>query len=250
MKKRVACRVILSLALAGASLQAGTLVLGDPPMLGTGNCDPFGCPEFFGLIAYQQVYSSTAFPGPISIAGLTFFEGQVLGNGGVPAGGTYSLSFAYTSLAPGDLSLSSPSANIGSGNQLFFYGTLPSLTVGVVGNELILTGAPFVYNPAEGNLLFTVTVTDPSEPGPALFLNEALCGPTTVCPPGVSVVSSDAYFGAKDGVPVSGGNDFGGLVTGFDYGSVAPVPEPGSLLLIMAGIALTGRRSTIVPKPR
>src|SRR5208283_6193717 len=97
-------------------------------------------------------------------------------NGGLPAGGTYTLSFSYTSLAPGDLSLSSPAANIGYGSQLFFTGALPPLTSEVGGKELIITGAPFVYNPADGNLLLTLTVSNPSNSGPALFLNEAACG--------------------------------------------------------------------------
>jgi hypothetical protein len=61
---------------------------------------------------------STAFPSAIAIDGLTFFEGQVLNNG-VPAGGTYTLSFSYTSAAPGGLNLTNPSANIGSGSQGF-----------------------------------------------------------------------------------------------------------------------------------
>jgi PEP-CTERM motif-containing protein len=242
MINRAVYRGMLCLALAGASLQASSLVLGDPPMLGTGNCDPFGCPGFLGLGTYQQVYLSTAFPGAISIAGLTFFEGQVLGNGGLPAGGTYTLSFAYTSLAPGDLNLTNPSANIGSGGQLFFNGALPALTTEASGNELIITGAPFVYNPADGNLLLSVTITGAFNAGPALYLNEAACGPKTACPAGSSVVSSNAYFGSLNGTPVSGGNDVGGLVTGFDYSTVGAVPEPGSLLLVLAGIGLIGLR--------
>jgi hypothetical protein len=52
-------------------------------------------------------------------------------------------------------------------------------------------------------------------------------------------VSSNAYFGVQNGVPVSGGNDIGGLVTGFDYASFT-TPEPGSLLLVLAGIGLIG----------
>jgi hypothetical protein len=224
---------MLCLALAGAGLQADSLILGDPPMLGTGNCDPFGCPGFIGLATYQQVYLSTAFPGGISIAGLTFFEGQVLANGGVPAGGTYTLTFSYTSADPGGLNLTNPNLNVGSGSAGFFTGSLPGLTQEPDGGkELVITGTPFVYNPADGNLLLTVTVTGATSPGPFLYLNEAACGPQTACPPGSSVVSSNAYFGTVDG-----GNILGGLVTGFDFTSVTSIPEPGSLALVLAGIA-------------
>jgi|HubBroStandDraft_1064217.scaffolds.fasta_scaffold02439_4 hypothetical protein len=241
MIKRAVCRVMLCMALAGAGLQAGNLVVGDPPLRGTGNCDPFGCPAFFGLATYQQVYSSADFPGDISIDGLSFFETQVLSNGGVPAGGTYTLFFSYTSLDPGDLNLTNPNLNVGSGNQGFFTGTLPALTPETGGYELIIMGTPFVYNPADGNLLLTVTLSGVTEPGPALYLNEAACGPKTFCPPGSSVASSNAYFGFQNGEPVNGGNDIGGLVTGFDYGAVT-TPEPGSLFLVLAGIGLIGYR--------
>src|ERR1017187_1708708 len=124
MIKRVVCVGALCLAFAGASLQAGTLILGDPPMPNTGNCDPFGCPAFFGLGTYQQVYLSTAFPGAITIDALTFFQGQILNNGGLPAGGTYTLTFSNTSAAPGNLNLTDPNGNIGSGNGGFFTGNL------------------------------------------------------------------------------------------------------------------------------
>jgi hypothetical protein len=90
-----------------------------------------------------------------------------------------------------------------------------------------------VYDPADGNLLLTVTVTGPLSPGPYLYLNEAPCGPQTVCPPGSSVVSGNAYFGSKNG-----GNALGGLVTGFEYDEVAATPEPVSSVLAMSGIVI------------
>lgn len=225
MRKNAVCLGVLALAALASSLQATTLVLGDPPIMGLGNCDPFGCPGFLGLGTYQQVYLSSAFPGTISIQGLTFYEGQVL-NGGQPSAGTYSLSFSYTSFDPGGLDLTSPANNIGSGSQSFFSGTLPALTPEGPGNWLVLAGTPFVYNPADGNLLLTLTYSGSSNGSPVLYLNEA----------GTNTVSSSAYFGAN----ASGGNISGGLVTGFDYGPVAGTPEPGSILLTLAGIGLIG----------
>jgi hypothetical protein len=235
MKTRTASRAVLVFILAVCSLQAGSLVLGNPPKTGTGNCDPFGCPAFFGLGTYQQVYLGSAFPSEISIAGLTFFEGQVQ-NGGQLGGGTYSLSFSYTPFDPGGLNLSDPNNNIGSGSQGFFTGTLPPLTPEGTGSFLVITGTPFDYNPADGNLLLTVTVTGATTSSPILFLNQSQCGPKTFCPAGASVVSSDAYFGV-----LNGGNDAGGLVTGFDY-SNPTTPEPASLLLVLSGVGFIGYR--------
>lgn len=230
--KRAVFLVVLVLAMSSFALQANMLVVGDPPMLGTGNCDPFGCPGFFGLTTYQQVYLSSAFPGQISISGLSFYEG--LHNGGTPAGGNFTLSFSYSTDAPGDLSLSNPNDNIASGDESFFSGALPSLTREGLQNVLVLNGTPFVYNPADGNLLVTVTVTGAKDQSPLLYLEEAACGPTTVCPPGSSLVTSNAYFGKANG-----GNTVGGLITGFDYTTItSSVPEPGSFLLILGGAGL------------
>ena len=236
---------MLCLAFAGASLQADTLVLGDPPVPGTGNCDPAGCPVFFGLGTYQQVYSDIAFPSTITIDSLAFFQGQVEGNGGVPAGGTYTLSFSYTSEALGGLDLTNPSNNITSGSATFFTGTLPALTPDGALNMMLFTGTPFAYNPADGNLLLTVTVSSPTNSTPFLYLDEAQCGPTTVCPAGSTVQTSNAYFGAYGGKPISGGNDVGGLVSAFTYTTPTGLatPEPGSLLLVLAGVGFIGYRS-------
>ena len=250
MIKRSVWHGLLYLALAGASLQAGTIVLGDPAMTGTGNCDPFGCPEFFGLGTYQQVYAAAAFPGMIAIDGLTFFQGQVAGNGGQPAGGTYTLSFSYTPDTPGNLSLASASTNIAAGGQTFFTGSLPALTPGTSGDLLSFSGAPFVYNPADGDLLLTVSVSGAADANNYLYLDQAKCGPKSGCPSSSPVVSSSAYFGTSDGYSISGGNNTGGLVTDFGYTSAggAATPEPGTWLLAAAGIAAIGyqrRRSRL-----
>jgi len=236
---RAVCRSVICLTIVCLSVRGNTVVLGNPPMLGTGNCDPFGCPAFLGVTTYQQVYAATAFPGLIDIDGLTFYQGQVHNPLAAPAGGTYTLSLSYTSLAPGDLSLTNPANNIGSGSQTFFSGALPPLTPeGPTGAYLAIDGTPFVYNPADGNLLLTVTITGASDNYPALFLNEAACGPKTLCPPGSFVVSSDAYFATVNGVAVSGGNDLGGLVTGFDYSTTTTTPEPISFLLVLGPVGL------------
>ena len=230
---------VLCLAFASTGLQAGTLVLGDPPISGTGNCDPFGCPEFLGLGTYQQVYASNAFSSTITIDSISFIQGQVLDNGGLPAGGTYTLTFSYTAAGPGGLNLTNPSDNIGAGSETFFTGTLPALSPNGAENLLSFTGTPFAYDPADGNLLLTVAVSGAKDTTPFLYLDAAQCGPATICPIGSNVVSSNAYFGNSDG-----GNLAGGLVTAFNYTlpTGTSTPEPGSLLLVVAGIGLIGFR--------
>ncbi|HXM43818.1 MAG TPA: PEP-CTERM sorting domain-containing protein [Bryobacteraceae bacterium] len=235
------CVGALSMALAGVSLHAGTVVLGEPAVPGTGNCDPFGCPAFFGLGTYQQVYLASAFPGVINIDDLAFFQGQILQNGGQPAGGTYTFSLSYTSDAPGGLDLTNPNNNVTSGSATFFSGTLPALAPDSGPNVLSFSGSPFAYNPADGNLLLTISITGATNSLPFLYLDEAQCGPATPCPIGSTVVSSNAYFGSVKGVPVSGGNDVGGLITAFSYtASIVPTPEPGSVFLVLAGIGMIG----------
>ena len=236
MAKRVVYRVVLCMAFMGLSLQASTLLVGDPPVLGTGNCDPFGCPAFFGLGTFQEVYSSSAFsPGEIAISALTFIDFQVH-NGGVPSGDTFTLSLSYTSDAPGSLNLTNPNNNVTPGtSQTFFSGLLPSPVAVPGGQVLNINGTPFDYNPADGNLLLTVTVTGTSNGSPPLYLDQSACGPTTTCPSGYTVTTGTAYFGST-----IDGNNIGGLITQFTYTSPFATPEPGSLLLVVAGIGLIG----------
>ncbi len=224
---------VIGLCLVSAALpvtaRAGSigqsLILGLPSLQASGNCDPFGCPAFFGLGAYQQVYSSGAFNAPISIDGLSFFD-TVIHNGGRPAAGTYTLEFSYTSMNVAGLDLQDPSPNIAGAVQPFFTGLLPALS----GGMLTFSGTPFLYDPGAGNLLLTVTVTSPADSYSYLYLNQA-AAPTQ---------TSNAYFGAYQGNPISGGNT-AGLVTQFDYtapGGGSGVPEPSSWLLVSAGMTM------------
>lgn len=218
---------LLYLALATAvSLQADTIVLGIPAE--TANCDPFGCPAFFGLGTYQQVYAASSFPGVITIDDIGFYQSQILNNGGVLAGGTYTMSLSYTSASPGALDFSDgPSANIAPGTEAeFFSAALPALTPYLTENILTFSGTPFVYDPADGNLLLTVSVTGGASSPPYLFLDESA----------PSSVTSSAYFGTVDGANATG------LVTGMNYTPLtgSSTPEPGSLLLVLAGIGLIG----------
>jgi len=213
--------------LAGASLQADTIVLGIPAV--SANCDPIGCPTFFGLGTYQQVYLGNAFPGAMTIDDIGFYQSEVLGNGGQLAGGTFTLSLSYTTASPlGGLDVSNgPSANIEPGTEeQFFTGTLPAFTPYATENILTFSGTPFAYNPADGNLLLTVSVTGGTDSTPYLFMDET----------GTTPVTSSAYFGTGNGANSTG------LVTGINYTPATgpSTPEPASLLLVLAGIGLIG----------
>jgi hypothetical protein len=213
--------------LAGASLQADTIVLGIPAV--SANCDPIGCPTFFGLGTYQQVYLGNAFPGAMTIDDIGFYQSEVLGNGGQLAGGTFALSLSYTTASPlGGLDVSNgPSANIEPGTEeQFFTGTLPAFTPYATENILTFSGTPFAYNPADGNLLLTVSVTGGTDSTPYLFMDET----------GTTPVTSSAYFGTGNGANSTG------LVTGINYtpATGTSTPEPASLVLVLAGIGLIG----------
>jgi len=211
-------------AVANAGILATELstTVGQPAMRNTGNCDPFGCPQFFGLTTYQQIYASAAFSSPMAIDDITFFDSSV-NNGGQPAGGLYTLSLSYSSRPLSGLDLTNPGNDISTGLDVFFSGTLPALSSG----ELSFSGSPFLYNPAAGNLLLTVTVSNPSDNSTPLYLDQSSSKSQT----------TNAYFGSYLGQPVSGGNNVGGLVTRFSYAAHGTtVPEPGSWLLLVSGL--------------
>ena len=71
-------------------------------------------------------------------------------------------------------------------------------------------------------------------------MDYAQCGPLGGCTGGAELQTGSAYFGTINGVPVSGGNDIGGLVTQFTYTLPSTVPEPGSALLVVAGALVLG----------
>jgi PEP-CTERM motif len=239
MIRNPACRGVLCVFLITAGIYASplcqpgtsgiTCTVGTPAQTGNGNCDPFGCPAFFGLDTYQQVYSSSTLLN-MMIGSITFFDTQVH-NGGNPAGGNFTISLSYTNAQPGGLDLTNPNNNIGSDSEVFFTGSLPTLTtIGVGAREMTLTGGTsFDYNPADGNLLLTLTVTSAADGSPFLYLDQA----------GDMSQTSNAYFSTVLGQQVNGGNDVGGLVTAFSGQPLgSSVPEPGSIMLFVTGAGI------------
>ncbi|HEY6344690.1 MAG TPA: hypothetical protein VIY49_24610 [Bryobacteraceae bacterium] len=194
---------------------ASSVVIGLPAIVDSGNCIPFGCDALFGTTTYQQVYTASAFSGPFDIDGIDFFNTQFL-NGGLPGGGVYTFTLSYTSESPGALNLTNPLNNIGSGSQEFFSGALPAIS----GDLMSFAGTPFLYNPALGNLLLTVTITGGTNGSTILYLDQSQSAAQT----------SRAYFGTD-----TGGND-PGLVTQFD----SAVPEPSFLIPTLTSLGILG----------
>lgn len=209
--------------------KAGYIVIGSPG--DASNLLPFGAN---GLTAYQQVYNANQFTsGIIAINGIAFFNTISPGGNITPA--TYSVYLSTTSVPVSSLAPGAASSNLGSDNTLFFSGTLGDP---VTNGGFTINGTPFTYNPADGNLLIDIVVTNPTGSG-SVPLDANAFG-------NFGTVSS-----RSDDLDPSGVASIGwGLVTGFDFtpGASDPtvIPEPASIaafgFLTLAGGVYCWRR--------
>lgn len=211
------------LAVAGAlclSLPAlADQVIGQPADSASGNCYPFGC-GYNG--EYQQVYSASAFSGPITIGELDFFNTQEAGATAMNSG-TWTISLSTTSADWNTLS-GNYASNLGANNTVVFSGDLSQPWT--FGKTLaIKLSKAFVYDPSAGNLLMDVYVSNATAPGGSLYFD------------------TNGYNGGRRngnnflGRVWLGNVDSGyGLVTGF----TAAVPEPETYAMMMAGLGMLG----------
>lgn len=230
---------LLGSLFAVASVASADVLVGAPGDASGGNCFPFGC-FFLGNPSanYQQVYSSTAFSGPITIFGVSFFLSDPAISSGNLNSGTYTVSLSTTSMAVNGLD-SNFSNNVGPDDTVIFTGSLPPSVL--PGTPLQLGGAGvFTYNPALGNLLLSISITGIGAPVAGVSLFEARNG------------TSGGIFSRV--------HDFGGvffdntgLVTEFD---TTEIPEPSGLLMAasglvaMLGLARRGRKARDEPSLR
>lgn len=191
------------------TLSAGSITVG---IDNSGNTFPFGYPIDGPGTRYQEAYSSTLFSGPITITGIDFF---LQSNGpDTLYDATFTLSLSTITTDVNDLSDTDFDSNLGADNSLF---TTVSLS-GDSGSELSFTGTPFLYNPADGNLLLDIQITNIISTGNAAFEDVGPSGPDTI--------ARYQNFGT--------GTTGYGLVTEFDFSS--PVPEPASFGLLAVGL--------------
>ncbi len=211
---------LLILFSAGLS-EAGTITIGTDS---TENAFPVGASIYFG--EYQQIYTNTAFSGPVDITGVAFSTVEEVA---ATTTLTFTLSLSTTPLS----NLTAPStdyaANRGADFTQVFSGTLTftPLTNGTF--DFVVNTAPFAYDPSLGALLVDIDVTSPFHQGFVTF--EANRDGTTA-----RVYNS---FGTDPPTPTVGTpSDSTGLVTQFTVSPLlAETPEPSSIVMLGLGLA-------------
>ena len=214
--------------LAGAALAAMTVAFVAAPAAAdvtvgssdSGNCYPFVCNDS-GVsvgqsIDFQEIYSSTAFSGPLTFAAITFFTWSTQPAVSVLAG-NYNITFGTTLAPVGSGYPVGPLSNV----VTFYNGALG----GPVGSTYAISGTPYTYNPADGNLVMEIVVTNQTALGNGSGNGYFLADYT-----GAQV--SRAYLETNVGT----GGPTGALVTRFGAG----VPEPATWALMLAGFGATG----------
>jgi len=206
--KKLVASLLLCAGLLIAMPAFADIVIGLPPDPGQGNCVPFGCAR---NTEYQQVYSHTQFPGPITILDLEFFNTQQnLGTNQMNSG-NWAISLSTTSADWNTISANYAS-NIGPDNTLVFSGNLAQPWAFPRTLHIALT-TPFTYDPSKGNLLLDVVSTNTTGEGGEISFD---------------VNFSNSYMTRVFDNSVWEGY---GLVTGF-----STIPEPGTLMLFGTGI--------------
>jgi hypothetical protein len=222
MKLKKCCQ---SLAVVAALLSAAPAfsneIIGSPADA-LGNCYPFGC-AYNG--EYQQVYTASAFSGPLTISDLEFFNTQEDFGATSMNSGNWIIALSTTSADWNTLS-STFASNLGGNNTTVFSGDL--FQPWVFGDTLhIVLSTPFTYNPGDGNLLMDVKVSGADDLDGSIYFD-------------ANGFNSGGFNGNRimGRVYTTGGSevvDSGyGLVTGFSTG--AAVPEPSTLLFLASGL--------------
>ena len=222
MKTTLKMLTLFSLLSMTLMLHATSVSVGS---MDSGNCFPFMCNSSgtsSGVsIDYQQAFVSSAFSGPLSISSISWSYWPFAGPA-VAIGGSYTFSWGYSAVGLG-LSSNLASNYNGAPNSLgtavipaggFNFGTTLTLTL----------GSPFTYNPAGGDLILEVLVSNQDN-----VPNNGANGYNWADYTGA--VTSRAYCLTNVGCFSA---TTGALDTTFT--GTPGTPEPGSLMLLGSGI--------------
>ena len=211
-------KLTFAVAAAIAAAPVGAVTVGSSD---SGNCYPFNCNDSGTSVGqsihYMQIYAASAFSGITTFDQISFFAWT--GNTGLAGvlNGNYAISFHTTTGSIGDAFPIAPLSNSAS----FFNGSLGS---GLSASPYSISGTSYSYNPADGNLVMEIVVTNqdnvPNNGSNGYFFADY-----------TGSVTTRAYDLTNNGQQAGSG----GLVTAFGV-----VPEPESWALLIAGFGLTG----------
>ena len=208
--------LFLGLILGVVPAVAGTIVIGLPPVGGSGFEFPFGAPYPEGI--FQEVYNNGQFNGPVTIGSVDFYNTTFGHPPTVLDVGQVTIWLSTTS-ADWDTLSGDTTSNLGPNNTEVFNGIIDE-PWDFPDTLTFVLDQPFTYVPADGNLLLTVEVSN----GPT-STNEAI------------YFDVNGQFTRNDYMSMiaPGTEGYGqGLVTGF--GTEPAVPEPSSLILLGSGL--------------
>lgn len=208
----VAASLALAAFVLAGSANATTVTIGTPNSSG---CAPFTCGG-----SWQQVYGASAFSGVSLFDTVSFFYDQTFRPGDLVTG-DLTITFYLTSSPVDGLSVD---WNANRGQLLSNLGTF-TLDGSLAPDVLSFEGAPFLYNPADGNLLMEMSV----------LLTAPLPGQLRAGAYQYAVDFSDQTSRYPSG---QGGNaDTLGLVTQFGFNGV---PEPATWAMMLLGFGAVG----------